>query len=42
MIDRLPGRQVMGEQSPGTAAAHQVRDSIDDLALAVEARSSMK
>ena len=31
----------MGKQSPGAAAAHQVQDSINDLTLAVQARSSM-
>jgi hypothetical protein len=39
VVDGLPGWQVMGQKSPGTAATHCVKDSVEDLTQAMEAWS---
>src|SRR4051794_25778865 len=40
MVDGLPRREVVRQQAPGAAAAENVEDGVEDLADAVEARSS--
>jgi len=40
MIDGLPGREVVGQEPPGAAAAENVEDGVEDLAPVVDARSS--
>src|SRR4051812_8246688 len=35
VVDGLPGRQVMGQQAPGAAAAHPIRDGVEQLAAGV-------
>ena len=32
MVDGLPGREVVGKQAPGAAAADDVEDGVEDLA----------
>src|SRR5215212_1215813 len=39
MVDGLPGREVVREQTPGTAATHHVEDRVEDLAQGVQARA---
>src|SRR5687768_1411545 len=39
VVDRFPGREVVGQQSPGTAALEHVEDGVEDLAQAMEART---
>ena len=34
-VDRLPGREVVGQQPPGTAGAAEVEDSRDQVAVAI-------
>src|SRR5919112_5185596 len=34
-VDGLPGREVVRQQAPGTAAMHDVEDGVDDLAEGV-------
>ena len=36
MVDRLPGREVVGQKSPGTATTHDVEDGLEDLAQGVQ------
>jgi hypothetical protein len=40
MVDGLPGREVVGQQPPGTAAANDVEDGIQDLASGVHLGTS--
>ena len=35
MVDGFPGREVVGQQSPGAAAANDVEDGVEDLTGAV-------
>jgi hypothetical protein len=39
IIDAPPGRQIMGQHPPGTAAAEQREDAVQDLALGICLRS---
>jgi hypothetical protein len=32
VVDGLPGWEVVGQESPGTAAAHNIEDGVEDLA----------
>jgi hypothetical protein len=41
VVDGLPGWEVMGQKSPGTAATDYVKDSVEYLAQAMEARSPL-
>ena len=40
MVDGLPGWEVVREQSPGTAAADEVENGVEDLAGAMQPGSS--
>jgi hypothetical protein len=42
VVHRFPGRQVVGKQTPRASASQQIENGIDDLTVAVEARSTMK
>jgi hypothetical protein len=42
MVDGLPGREVVGQQTPGAAAFDDVEDSVEDLTEAVEAGSAVR
>jgi hypothetical protein len=42
VIDRRPGREVMGEQAPGAAPAHDIEDTIEDFSLGVLRRSASR
>jgi hypothetical protein len=39
VVNRLPGWEVVGQQSPGTTTVEHVEDSVEDLARAMEART---
>src|SRR5829696_2737576 len=41
VVDGLPGREVMGQESPSTATTHYVKDGVEYLAQAMEARSPL-
>jgi len=40
MVDRTPRRQVMRQHAPRTAAAHELKDTVQDLALGIVFRSA--
>jgi hypothetical protein len=40
VVDAAPGREVVGEQAPRTAAPYDIEDGVNDLAQGVETRTS--
>jgi hypothetical protein len=40
VVDGLPGREVVGKEAPSAAAAHDVEESVEDLAQGVHPRAS--
>src|SRR5918994_4169324 len=42
MMNRLPGREVVRQQAPSTAAPHDVEDGVEDLAQGVHPGTSRR
>jgi hypothetical protein len=40
VVDDLPGREIMGQQAPGTPATHNIQNALEDFALWVLLRSA--
>jgi hypothetical protein len=41
VVDGLPGREVVRQQSPGAAAADHIEDGVEDLAQRIDPRTSV-
>jgi hypothetical protein len=42
VIDRRPGREVMGEQAPGAAPTNDIKDAVEDFSFGVLRRSASR